>query len=108
MKRKPQKRVTIYRLGIIVKSICMLLIVLLKEKVSECFIGVAIFYGIAEALYWSSHDIMNIEVVKDEKRKKFMTTKRMLSKLIGVVVPILLGTSIELTFFTNMAITYLY
>ena len=64
----------------------------------------AIFYGIAEALYWSTHDVMNIQIVDNENRKKYMTTKRILSKFINILVPIILGTSIELTSFGNIAI----
>ena len=104
IKNNPQKRVAIYRFGIIVKSIYILLMVLFKEEINRYFMAFAMFYGIAEALYWSTHDVMNIEIVENENRKKYMATKRMLDKLIHIVVPIILGTSIELTSFTNMAI----
>ena len=104
IKSKPKKRVSIYRFGIIVKSIYILLIVLFKDKISQYFIIFAIFYGIAEALYWSTHDVMNTQIVDNENRKKYMTTKRILSKFINILVPIILGTSIELTSFGNIAI----
>lgn len=104
LKSKPQKRVSMYRFGIIIMSIYILSIVLLKEKISDYFICVAIFYGIAGTLYWTSHDIMNTEIVENNKRKKYMTIKRIIGKLINIVVPIILGTSIELTSFTNIAI----
>lgn len=104
MKSNPKNRVTIYRIGIIIKSIYILLMVLFKENTSQYFIIFAIFYGIAEALYWSSHDIMNIEIVNNQNRKKYMTTKRILGKIINIVVPIVLGTSIELTSFIDMSV----
>ncbi len=104
LKSKPKKRVIVYRFGIIIKSIYILLIVLFKEKIKEYFIFVAIFYGLAESLYWSAHDIMNMEIVDIENRKQFMTTKRMLGRLIHIIIPIILGTSIELTSFSNIAI----
>lgn len=104
MKSKPQKRVIIYRFGIIIKSIYILLLILFKEKISQCFIVVAIFYGIAESLYWSTHDVMNMEIVDNNNRRNYMTTKRILSNLIHIIVPIILGTSIELTSFTNISI----
>lgn len=107
IKSKPKKRVSIYRFGIIIKSIYILLIILFKNKISHYFIIFAIFYGIAEALYWSTHDVMNIQIVDKENRKKYMTTKRILSKFINILVPIILGTSIELTSFGNIAI-YLF
>lgn len=104
IKSKPKKRVSIYRFGIIIKSIYILLIILFKNKISHYFIIFAIFYGIAEALYWATHDVMNIQIVDNENRKKYMTTKRILSKFINILVPIILGTSIELTSFGNIAI----
>lgn len=104
IKSKPHKRVVIYRFGIIVKSLYILLIVLFKENISQYFVIFAIFYGISESLYWSTHDVMNTEIIENENRKKYMTMKRMLGKLINILIPIILGTSIELTSFTNISI----
>lgn len=104
MKKNPHKRVMLYRFGIIIKSIYILLIVLFKKNISDYFIIVALFYGLAESLYWGTHDIMTIEIVDNDKRKTYMTSKRILSKLINIVVPIILGTSIEITSFTNMSV----
>lgn len=104
IKSNAKNRVIIYRVGIIVKSIYILLMVLFKEKINQYFVIFAIFYGIAEALYWSAHDIMNIEIVNNENRKKYMTTKRILGKIVNIVIPILLGISIELTSFINMSL----
>ena len=73
LKSKPAKRIIIYRVGIIVKSIFILLIVLFKESISQYFIVFAILYGFAEALYWSAHDLMNIEIVDNENRKQNCT-----------------------------------
>ena len=104
IKSKPTKRGSIYRLAIIIKSFYILLIVLFKNKISQYFIIFAIFYGIAESLYWATHDVMNIQIVENENRKKYMTTKRILSKFIHILVPTILGISIELTSFENIAI----
>ena len=104
IKSKPQKRVEIYRIGIIVKSIYILLIVLFKENINQNYILFAILYGISEALYWSTYDIMNIEIIDNNNRKRYVTTKRILGKIVHIIVPIVLGTSIELTSFTNIAI----
>ena len=104
LKRKPKNRVDIYRIGIIVKSIFILLIVLFKEKINDYYVLVALLYGIGGTLYWAAHDNMNAEIVGNENRKKYMTVKRMLERLINIVVPIILGTSIELTSFTKISI----
>lgn len=45
-----------------------------------------------------------MEIVDNDNRKSYMTTKRILSKLINIIVPIILGTSIELTSFTSISI----
>lgn len=104
LKSRPKNRVDIYRIGIIVKSIFILLIVLFKEKINDYYILVALLYGIAGTLYWAAHDNMNAEIVGNENRKKYMTVKRMIERLINIVIPIILGTSIELTSFTQISI----
>lgn len=100
----PEKRVILYRVGIIVKSLYILSIVLFKDDLSENYIYVAIFFGISEALYWIPEEVMLTEVVNNKIRKKYMSIDRMLEHIISIVVPIILGTSIELTSFSNMAI----
>ncbi len=104
MKSKPYKRITVYRVGIIVKSVFILLIVLFKEQISNYYVIFAIFYGIAEALYWSAHDVMNIDVVDNFSRKKYMVVSRIAGKVIDIIIPIVLGISINLSSFVNMAI----
>ena len=104
LKRNPEKRVTMYRLGIMIMSIFVLIIALLKDKVSDYFLLIAVFCGISESLYWASYGIMLTEVVENNMRKSFVTTKRILSRLISIIFPIILGTSIELTSFANVAI----
>ena len=104
LKKHTKGRINIYRIGIIVKSIFVLLIVLLKNNINSYYIGIAIFYGISEALYWSAHGLMNIEVVENSNRQKYTVISRILSKTLSIILPIILGTTIELTSFTNIAI----
>ncbi|MCI8352652.1 MAG: hypothetical protein HFJ58_03450 [Clostridia bacterium] len=104
LKKHIKGRINIYRIGVIVKSIFVLLMVLLKNNIQSYYIGIAIFYGISEALYWSAHGLMNIEVVENSSRQKYTVISRILSKTLSVILPIILGTTIELTSFTNIAI----
>lgn len=104
IKKHPKQIVNIYKIGIAIKSIYILSILLINQNINQYFILIAMFYGIAEALYWTSHDIMSIEMAENQSRKKYMTTKRMLGKLISIVVPFILGISIELSSFINVAI----
>lgn len=104
LKKYLKGRINIYRTGIIVKSIFVLFIVLLKDNISSYYVSIAIFYGISEALYWSAHGLMNIEVVENSNRKKYTVISRILSKILSIILPVILGTTIELTSFTNIAI----
>lgn len=102
-----KNKIVIYRTGMIVKSVNVLLIVLFKEQINQYFVAFAILYGISAALYWSAHDIMNIEIVSNEQRKDYMTIKRIFGKILNIIFPIILGTTIELTSFTYIA-TYIF
>ena len=104
IKKYPSKAKSIMCIGMIVKALFILSIVILSDKISNCYIWIGIFYAISESLYWCSHELIYIDVTNNKNRKSYMTIKKILSKIINIIFPIILGTSIELYSFTKIAI----
>lgn len=94
----------ILSLGIIIRAIFILFIVLLGNKLSNMFIIVAIFCGISETLYWSTHEMIFVGITNNGNRKSYMATKKIASTIVHIVAPIILGSTIELYSFTKIAI----
>ena len=75
-----------------------------KENIVNSYVWVASIYAVSEVLYWSTHEMMYIGLTNNDNRKKFVSTKKVLDKIINIVAPVVLGTSIELASFNDIAI----
>lgn len=104
IKKYPSKSKQILSLGIISRALFILFIVILSEKIATNFILIAIIYAFSEILYWCAHELIYIDVTTNDNRKSYMSIKKILSKLINIISPIILGTSIELYSFGKIAI----
>ncbi|MCI8273456.1 MAG: MFS transporter [Clostridia bacterium] len=104
IKDEKYNKTKILSLGIIIRSIFILFIVLLGNKLSNMFVIVAIFCGISETLYWATHEMIFVGITNNSNRKSYMATKKIASTIVHIVAPIILGSTIELYFFNKIAI----
>lgn len=93
----------IYRLGILMKCIFVILIVFLREQIQHFLVPIAIVLGISETVYWGACDNMVGLVTNENNRKKYTTNKRIIRSFTKIVMPIILGTSIELLTFYKVS-----
>ena len=103
-KTQSQFGTKILSLGAILRAIFILFIAVLKDKIAIYFPLIAVLYAIAEVFYWVVHESILIEVTTNENRKEYMALKTIFSKFINIVIPIVLGASIELYSFSKIAI----
>jgi len=104
IKDNKYSKTKILSLGITIRAIFILFIVLLGNNLSNMFIIVAIFCGISETLYWSTHEMIFVTITNNSNRKSYMATKKITSTIVNIVAPIILGSTIELYSFTKIAI----
>ncbi len=104
IKKYPSKSKLIMCFGIVVRAIFILSIVILADKIATNFVLIAIFYAFGEVLYWSSHELIYIDVTNNANRKNYMSINKILGRFIKIITPIILGTSIELYSFIKIAI----
>ena len=104
LKKYSSKDKQILSLGIVTRSLFILFIVILGEKIATNFILVALMYACSETLYWCAHELIYIDVTTNDNRKKYVSIKKILSKIVSIISPIILGTSIELYSFNKIAI----
>lgn len=104
IKKMPTKSKHIMSFGIVTRALFILFIVLLSDKIATNYILIAVIYAFSEILYWCAHELIYIDVTNNSNRKKYMSVRKILSKIINIISPIILGTSIELYSFTKIAI----
>lgn len=104
IKKIPTKTKHIMSCGIVARALFILFIVLLADKISTNYILIAITYAFSEILYWCAHDLIYIDVTNNNNRKNYMSIKKILGRIVNIVSPIILGTSIEFYSFTKIAV----
>ena len=100
---KNKMQVPIFRCGIFLYCIYVLTISLLKDNIINYYIYLGIFYGIVQGFLWSAGHLLVNEYANDVSNK-FVTTKSMISTALEIIFPFIIGTSIELTSFSNVAV----
>lgn len=101
---KRKNKVCLYRCGIIIDAIFILLIIILKEKILDYVWLMAIIYGIAVATTGFPFNMMESELVNEKERTKYIGYKHTIGEITKVVAPIFLGAYITYTSYQIAAI----
>ena len=104
IKGEKYSKTKILSLGIMIRAVFILFIVILGNKLTDMYVIIAIFCGISETLYWSTHEIIYVGITNNNNRKNYIATKKIASTIINIIAPIILGSTIELYSFTKIAI----
>jgi len=101
---KTKNKLIVYRLGIVLHCAYILIIALLKENILQYYILLGAFYGFIQGTYWSGgHTLINQET-EGAKTTKYVSAVAIIGKMAKIIFPIVFGTSIELTSFSNIAL----
>lgn len=104
IKNNSKARIKTMSVGIVIRAVFILYTFLLGENLKTNFIIIALIFGLSETLYWATHELIFIDVTNNNNRKDYMSIKKILSTIVKIVAPIILGTSIELYSFSKVAI----
>ncbi len=103
---KNKMQVPIFRAGIFLYCIYILLIALLKEQIINHYIWLGAFYGIVQGVLWSPGHLL-VNEYADDISNKFVSYKSMIGNFLQIIFPFVFGTSIELTSFSHVALMVL-
>ncbi len=88
-----------FRIGVFINFIYILVIVLLKESIIDNLYLIALLHGISSSAYFVPFNKISVEKVSNSERTDFTILSRIVNLGISVIFPIILGTSITLTNF---------
>lgn len=103
---KNKMQVLVFRLGIILYCVYVLIIALLKDNIINYYIILGGFYGIVQGVLWTSGHMLVNEYANNVSNK-FVSYKSMISNILKIIFPFIFGASIELTSFSNVALMVL-
>lgn len=99
---KNKSQLGIFRSGILLYCVYILIVALLKEKIVTYYALLGFFYGIVQGLFWvAGHTLINEYTSNVEN--SFISIKSILSKILKIFFPLIFGVSIELTSFSYIA-----
>lgn len=104
---KRKNKVVLYRCGILINSIFIILIICLKEEILNYVWLMAIIYGVSVATTGFPFNMMESELVKEKERTKYIGYRHVVGKSAQVIAPIFLGAYITITSYQIAAILVL-
>lgn len=99
---KRNERVPYFRIGISVQALYIALIMLLKENIVNWIFLVGLVQGMADGFYYYPKNILDSEKISNVGRQKYSGIVNTISKVIGIVVPIVLGTALTFLSYTDV------
>lgn len=97
-------RVTFLRVGIFVNACFLIAIVLWGEIISHWIVFAGAICGISNAFYYSSFNVMKNEVVHRNTLKHFTILTTVITNIINVIVPTVLGLLIDISSYSTISI----
>ena len=104
---KKHSKILVFRIGIVLYCLYILLIALLKERIVDYYILLGVCYGIMQGVLWAPGLSLVNEYAKDDSNN-FVSLKSILIQTLRIIMPFILGASIELTSFSFIAIIIVF
>lgn len=104
---KKKFRIRMFRIGVILNFLYVMLIIILKERIIDYLPILAIVYGISSSAYWFSYNLFVINKIDNNNRTDYSVKSKIVSSVIGVICPLILGSIITVTNYELTAIIIL-
>lgn len=101
---KTKNQIKVFQCGMIINCIYILVIGLLGEKCKAFYYLLGILFGVSQGIYWLAAHALRTKLIPFEDTKGYVSIQGIISQVIKIVFPIVIGTSIELTSFKEVAI----
>lgn len=96
-------RVRSFQIGIIVNGLLLILIILFKENISKLIFLAGLLIGCSDAFYYANYLVLKSDTVKYTNINNFNIKTSVVTNVINIVVPIILGFLIDISSFTYIS-----
>ena len=105
---KNKFRIGMFRIGVIFNFFYIMSIIILKEKIINHLGFISILYGISSSAYWFPYNLFVINKIDNSERTRYTVKSKIISSVVGVLSPILLGSLITVTNYELTALIILF
>lgn len=97
-------KVKSFRVGIIINGVLLITIVLFGNNISKWIVLASMLIGFSDAFYNSNYLVLKNDSVKYKKINNFNMITSVLTNLINIIVPTVLGCLIDVTSFSYVSV----
>lgn len=97
-------RVWMYRLSLVIELGVVLVAIFMGEKIAALAWLGGLMRGVFESFYYSSYNVLKQEMVSRKSMQNFTILLQVISKIVNIVVPVVLGALISVSTYANIAI----
>ena len=105
---KNKFRMGMFRVGVILNFFYIMSIIILKEEIINHLGLISILYGISSSAYWFPYNLFVTNKIDNNYRTEYTVKSKIISSIIGVLCPIILGSIITVTNYELTAIIILF
>lgn len=105
---KNKFRIGMFRIGVILNFFYIMSIIVLKEKIINHLGIISVLYGISSSAYWFPYNLFVINKIDNNERTEYTVKSKIVSSVIGILCPILLGSIITATNYELTAVIILF
>lgn len=96
---KNKFQIGMFRIGVITNFIYILSILILRENIVNHLVIISILYGISSSAYWFPYNTFVINKIENSNRTAYTVKSKLVSQIIAIAWPIVLGGIITATNF---------
>lgn len=104
---KKRFKIGMFRLGVIVNFIYIMFIITLKEDIVNHLPLMSILYGVSSSAYNFPYNLFVINKIENSNRTEYIVKIKLLSSVVGIICPIILGSLITVTNYELTAVVIL-
>lgn len=105
---KTKFRIGMFRIGVLLNFFYIMFIIILKEDIVNHLAFISVLYGVSSSVYWFPYNLFVINKVDNNYRTEYTVKTKIVSSIIGVLCPILLGSIITVTNYELTAMIILF
>ena len=97
-------RVWIYRLGLLLRTGLVIVSIFCGKNIATMLVLAGFLNGASDAFYFASYNVLKQEMVSRKSMKSFAVIVQVLTKIVEIVIPVVMGALIEISTFAQVSI----
>ncbi len=97
-------RVWIYRLSLLLRAGLVIVAIFCGQNIAQMLVLAGFLNGASDGFYYASYNVLKQEMVSRKSMKTFAVVVQVLTKIVEIVIPVVMGALIEVSTYAQVSI----